>query len=627
MKLDTGNAFTLACLYCTVSTAPGNHFMHTSLAESRDHLLQAIDGEIISLEESTRALRSRRNALAPISRLPLETLAAVFFFLSPPATFFTSFHFNRYGYFNDYGHLAWMRVAHVCQQWRETALNNPRLWSHINFTINTVKLTPVAMAEVLARTKMEPLHLEADFSKFSAAQLDAFGRQLEVHISHTRHLSIRGHLQSALDRLVSSAPTLESLFLAHSHLHSELSQAVIPVNVFNDTAPSLTTLELLNCDVSWKSHFFKGLRTLKIRGLSIEARPRLEDWLDALNEMAQLETLLLSNATPPAPPAASLISEPSRTATLPSLTRFDISASARDCALALAHLVLPALTELQVNAESHDGGGEDVHLVIPYVARSLYRLLNTEPLRSLRISGKRTHVMVHAWTVPDDSQAGVPNLSFSASVFVAPGSVKWLHGVDTAIADGLLTLLPVNSVSTLTTKDCTRLSKEFWLSHAPRWSLLKQVLLVPTAIKAFRDMLVEEAPPDGPRLPLLTKITLIYVKWTALRTFYLCDMLMERVEQGVPLEVLDLPLCVAADRAVQLLKEIVVDMHKHPARMTEEPAAFNWNGGIGYSSEVEYYDKRDPYDYMDVWYEDGTDSDSYNDALEHYVHDYYNGHL
>ena len=93
MKLDTGNAFTLACLYCTVSTAPGNHFMHTSLAESRDHLLQAIDGEIISLEESTRALRSRRNALAPISRLPLETLAAVFFFLSPPATFFTSFHF------------------------------------------------------------------------------------------------------------------------------------------------------------------------------------------------------------------------------------------------------------------------------------------------------------------------------------------------------------------------------------------------------------------------------------------------------------------------------------------------------------------------------------------------------
>ncbi|KAH9987716.1 hypothetical protein BJV77DRAFT_772902 [Russula vinacea] len=315
--------------------------------------------------------------------------------------------------------------------------------------------------------------------------------------------------------------------------------------------------------------------------------------------MAQLETLLLSKATPPAPPAASLISEPSRTATLPSLTRFDISASARDCALALAHLVLPALTELQVNAESHDGGGEDVHLVIPYVARSLYGLLNTEPLRSLRISGKRTHVMVHAWTVPDDFQAGVPNLSFSASVFVAPGSVKWLHGVDTAIADGLLTLLPVNSVSTLTTKDCTRLSKEFWLSHAPRWSLLKQVLLVPTAIKAFRDMLVEEAPPDGPRLPLLTKITLIYVKWTALRTFHLCDMLMERVEQGVPLEVLDLPLCVAADRAVQLLKEIVVDMHKHPARMTEEPAAFNWNGGIGYSSEVEYYDKRDPYDYMD----------------------------
>jgi hypothetical protein len=235
--------------------------------------------------------------------------------------------------------------------------------------------------------------------------------------------------------------------------------------------------------------------------------------------------------------------------------------------------------------------------------------------------------MVHAWTVPDDFQAGVPNLSFSASVFVAPASVKWLHGVDTAIADGLLTLLPVNFVSILTTRDCTRLSREFWLSHAPRWTLLKQVLLVPTAIKAFRDMLVEKAPPDGPRLPLLTKITLIYVKLTALRTFHLCDMLMERVEQGVPLEVLDLRLCVAADRAVQLLKEIVVDVHKHPAARTttEEPAAFIWNGGIGYSSEFEYYDKRAPYDPMDWWYEDETDSDSYDGALEHYDYDYYDG--
>ncbi|KAF8481687.1 hypothetical protein DFH94DRAFT_732396 [Russula ochroleuca] len=330
--------------------------------------------------------------------------------------------------------------------------------------------------------------------------------------------------------------------------------------------------------------------------------------------MPQLETLILENATPLAPLAAPFISEPSRAVTLPSLTRFHISASAKDCALALAHLVLPALTWLHVDAESHDGGGEDVLLVIPYVSRNVYGLRDTEPLRSLLICGWRSGVTV---TMPD--AVCDPNLSFRASILVVRGGVKWLHGVDTAIADALLMLLPVNSVSTLTTRSPTRLSKEFWLSHAPRWPLLERVLLVPTAIKAFRDMLAEDAPSDGPRLPLLTKLTLVDVTLTALRTFHLCDMLMERVEQGVPLEDLVLRECVAADRAIQLFKEIVVDVHEHLAArpMTmEDPASFNWNRGIGYSNEVEYYDGRGPYDDIDG-YEEYDDDD--------YVWDDYDG--
>ncbi|KAF8481691.1 hypothetical protein DFH94DRAFT_825642 [Russula ochroleuca] len=584
--------------------------MHTSLAESRDHLLQALDDEIISLEESTRALRSRRNALAPISRLPPETLAAIFSLLPPPALFT----------FLCKGHLAWICVTHVCRKWRETALNHPYLWSHINFT----RLTPVAMAEILARTKMEPLYLGAAYFNLSAAQLDTFEKQLEVHISHTRHLNISAHLQSTLDRLVSPAPILEFLSLSHASHQYKLPQVVIPINLFNGTVPSLTSLELENCNISWKSPLLKGLRTLKIFSPSTEARPKVEDWLGALNEMPQLETLILENATPIAPPAVPLISEPSRAVTLPSLTRFHISASAKDCALALAHLMLPALTELHVDAKSHDGGGEDVRLIIPYVARNLYGLQDTE-LRSLLIGGCRTSIIVRAWTIPGiDFDSVDPNLSFNASVLDTRGSVKWLHGVDTAITDALLTIVPVNSVSTLTTRDSTRLSKEFWLSHVPSWPLLERVCLVPTTIKAFRDMLVEDAPPDGPRLPSLTKITLTFVKLTAPRTFHLCDMLMERVEQGVPLEVLDLHLCIVADRAIRLFKEIVVDVQMQPAAGTtmEEPTLLNWNGGIGYCGEVEYYDKRVSHDGI-YGYEDEAEYDSYDEVQERYIRDYY----
>ena len=75
-------------------------------------------------------------------------------------------------------------------------------------------------------------------------------------------------------------------------------------------------------------------------------------------------------------------------------------------------------------------------------------------------------------------------------------------------------------------------------------------------------------------------------------------MLIERVEQGVPLEVLDLRTCFAADRAIQLLKEIVVEVQEPLAAGTmamEEPAFFNWNGGIGYCNEVEYDDGWGPW--------------------------------
>ncbi|KAH9983125.1 hypothetical protein BJV77DRAFT_1153874, partial [Russula vinacea] len=136
-----------------------------------------------------------------------------------------------------------MCVAHVCHRWRETALNHPRLWSHIDFT----KLIPAAMAEILARAKMMPLHLEADVIKLSVAQYEAFGSQLEEHISHTRYLSISGCLQTTLDRLVSSAPTLEFLSLSHKSRKSAMPQVAITVNLFNCTAPRLTSLELENC--------------------------------------------------------------------------------------------------------------------------------------------------------------------------------------------------------------------------------------------------------------------------------------------------------------------------------------------------------------------------------------------
>ena len=582
--------------------------------QSCDHLRQAIDDGIDSLEESTRALKSRQNELASISRLPPETLSAIFSSLSLSAWCGET---EKYSWNNKTGNIAWICVSHVCRRWRETALNYPRFWSHINLT----KLTPVGMAEILARAKAVPLHMEADVTKWSAEQIVAFGKQLETHISHTRHLSISGgYLPTLLKKLVFSAPILEFLSLStKSPLYDspDSPQAIIPDNLFNHTTPSLTDLELESCDIIWMSPFLKGLRSLHILKPSKEARPKLQDWLDALNEMPQLEELSLQSATPLAPPTGSLMSEPLRCATLPSLNRLYISDIPKEFALAITHLELPALTRLHVGVKSHVWNGEDVRLVIPCVAQTVCGMQDIEPLRSILFSGERKRAEVLAWTMPDAdvkvcNSTTVLSESISARLmFTATGN--WNDEVVNATYDALLALLPVSSVSTFSARNHTRLSKEFWLNQAPRLPLLERVRLVPTAVKAFRDMLAEDAPPDGPRFPLLTKLSILYVTWNLAKTHHFRDMLLERVGQGVPLESLDLRVCeeVYPPRVNQIFAEIVVDVQGRPGQSW---TSYEWEVRTGSRKEVEYDDDWD----SEPWY--GSDY-----CEEEYVWDDYVG--
>jgi hypothetical protein len=210
-----------------------------------------------------------------------------------------------------------------------------------------------------------------------------------------------------------------------------------------------------------------------------------------------------------------------------------------------------------------------VQLVIPYVARNVHVLQDIEPIRSILIAGERKWSEVVTWTMPgaDVKVCGPDTLRDmlpSACLMFSANGATWDHGVSAAIFDTLLTLLSMKSVSTLTVHNRTRLSKEFWFNHAPRLPLLEQARLVSTAVGAFGEMLAEDIPPDGPRLSALTRLILFEVPFTEFRTFHLRDLLIKRVEQGVPLEVLDLRTCVAAGSAIQFFAEIVVDVQEPP---------------------------------------------------------------
>jgi hypothetical protein len=65
---------------------------------------------------------------------------------------------------------------------------------------------------------------------------------------------------------------------------------------------------------------------------------------------------------------------------------------------------------------------------------------------------------------------------------------------------------------------------------------------------------------EDPLLPSLEELIFVDISLNAQKVYYLCDMLIECVELGIPLRTLDLRTCTASNRAVRLLSEIVVDV-------------------------------------------------------------------
>ena len=472
---------------------------------------------------------------------------------------------------------------------------------------------------------MSPLHLEAKITPLRRARSNAFRRQLEAHISHTRYLTISGQFRTMLGRFVSPAPALVSLSLRKPSHPYISSQFIVPDSLFNGSAPKLANLDLHGCSIGWKSPLLKGLQTLKIWTPSAQEMPTLEDWLAGLKEMSQLKALNVHDATPSADNPHN--PDPQRTVTLSSLTHFNIIASARDCALALAHLVLPALISLHVDAHSQSEDGDDVRLLIPYVTRNAHGPQDTAPLQTILFNGDEMRVEIVTWAVPD-ADVGVRDsvtlekAAVSARLDFSVVSYRgWHDGMEAEIFDTVLSRLPLNAILTLSAQNYTRLSKEVWLSHAPKLTKLNRVLLICTAVRAFREMLEEDVPPNGlPRLMQLTKLIISKYSLNKLNTYHLRDMLVKRKEHGVPLEALDVRTCEASERAMQLLSE-TVDNLQRPAKTLKKghPSFFDLEGRVSPIDEGEEGtdDDEDDDDSSGPWYGyDSTDEEEGEDEFD-----------
>ncbi|KAJ3556128.1 hypothetical protein NM688_g2196 [Phlebia brevispora] len=129
-----------------------------------EHYRSQIETSVPSAEE-LRRLATQWNAALPVSRLPPETLAAIFVeyatatraeyckSVTPrkPEQQWTLFSWNTRPY-------SWIRVTHVCQLWRDIALQYPRLWNWI-----TKAPTPLIQL-LLQRSGQIPLFIDTRLS-------------------------------------------------------------------------------------------------------------------------------------------------------------------------------------------------------------------------------------------------------------------------------------------------------------------------------------------------------------------------------------------------------------------------------------------------------------------------------
>ena len=534
---------------------------------------QAIYARIkaLKLEEPAESIRvsgheQNASALAPISSLPPEIFAVIFSFLCSS---------EKPG-----DNLTRIRLSHVCHQWREITLNQSFLWNHLDFTT----LSSAGAIGSLARAKLAPLYLEARISsqRWNHDRFNTFRKELRACVPRTRHLSITAkcaHIRSTLQALGSPAPTLENLSLFST---TEFYMAIVPIpdTLFDGFAPRLSCLKLHHCSINWKWPPLKGLKYLEILGPAANSRPKLAVWLDALAEMIELKTLTLHHASPEAP---YLPFDVERTVTLLSLTHFKILASLKDCVFALAHLDLPALTQLTLEANYYMFPfRDDVQELLPYVARYAHGTQHSQPLQSMLIRNNRKCVDLLAWPVPDIGlevqnpptllSAKLPTcLAFSFRCHRIFDSHYYSH---LELLEWLMTGLALDGIVTLAAQDlCSRARnrrnldlpvKQFWLHISPTFPQLRCVRLSPPTMGGFMEMLLEDS--ERPLLPSLRELIVVDATESDLRLLPLCDALMKRVEQGVPLEVLDLRMCFPGhnqhDYRAQFrrLSEVVVDV-------------------------------------------------------------------
>lgn len=236
---------------------------------------QRVDEEIACLMRTVQTLRTYRNTMVPINKLPLEILSHIF----------------------TYGTGLRSLPATVCSHWRAISLQCPSLWRDL---IRPYHSHPEWTALLLERSKNAPIRLDlhrvwplSDSNKMASLEL------VLGHASQVEELRIIGELESFSHYLLSfkdPTPLLEDLSLElDSGFRGDASSSMVPDSFFPST-PRLRYLSLINCVVRWDGPIFQNLIELRIIRMPWMSNQG-SDGLDVRFSAAQLLAILETNPT------------------------------------------------------------------------------------------------------------------------------------------------------------------------------------------------------------------------------------------------------------------------------------------------------------------------------------------
>lgn len=251
-------------------------------------------------------LQLRHNTHIPhISRLPPELLSTIFLYYQ---------HFTRTAELETHGWskhpYLWIKITHVCHQWREIALGLCELWTDVWCT------SKFEITEVCVR-RAERMRLRFRMERYVGRGVDEkFVRLVLENLDRTEAAQIR---VTVGDGSESKNATVQTITAPCRYLHRlEIIANAWPAPLMTthdtflsiltkDAFPALTHLDLYSCRPLWhKDTFPRTLRELYVRytGTLVFADSEVRlgrsvlDIATAVAELTSLEALTLSHVLP-----------------------------------------------------------------------------------------------------------------------------------------------------------------------------------------------------------------------------------------------------------------------------------------------------------------------------------------